>query len=227
MAEQLVLTLPVRAATGRGDFFVSEANRLALAALDGWRDWPGGKLALVGPKGAGKSHLAQVWAAESGARVIAAEDLAGAEPPGAAADPGPIAVEDADRLAGHRAGEVALFHLHNFVLAEGGALLLTGRTAPAHWPIGLPDLASRLAATPVARLEPPDDALFAALLVKLLADRGIDAAPPLVRYLATRLERSFDEAQRVVAALDARALALGRPVTRALAREMLAEDGRP
>lgn len=233
MAEQLALALPVRSATGRGDFFVSPANALAVAEIDRWRDWAGGKLALVGPPGSGKSHLAQVWATESGARLLPATALVEASTaagPSPATRPGPVVVEDGEGVAGHPEAERALLHLHNLVLAEGGRLLLTGRTPPARWPVALPDLASRLAATPVARLAPPDDALLAALVVKLFADRGLAAQPALVDYLVPRMERSFAEAQRLVAALDARAMATRRAIGPRLAAEILAErderDGR-
>jgi chromosomal replication initiation ATPase DnaA len=215
---QLALDLPVRRATGRDAFFVAAPNALALAEIDRWRDWPAGKLALVGPEGAGKSHLAAVWAAEAGAAVKAAADLSGA-----AALPRHLVVEDADRVAGDDAAERRLLHLHNGVLEAGGRLLLTARTAPARWPVALPDLASRLAATPVARIEAPDDALLAAVLVKLFEDRQLAVTPDLVAYCVRRMERSFAAAQALVAALDARALATGRTPGRRLAAEVLDE----
>lgn len=152
MAEQLPLNLPARTALGRGDFFVTEANALALAEIDGWRSWPAGKLVLVGPAGAGKTHLAHVWAKESGARILPASRLAEADIP--ALGEGPVVVEDADRIAGDRPAEEALFHLHNLALAERQPLLITASLPPSRWPLSLPDLASRMQGSPVARLGP-------------------------------------------------------------------------
>lgn len=220
MARQLTFDLPSRTALGREDFFVSPANAEAVALIEAWADWPGGKLALTGPEGAGKSHLVQVWAAESGAAVLAAGDLAGADIPALAAR-GAVAVEDLEGLRPGEAGEVPLFHLHNLVLAEGGRLLLTGRTPPRDWPVGLPDLGSRLQATSVATLEPPDDALLAALLVKLFADRQLAVAPNVIAWLVPRIGRSFGAAQDVVNRLDRAALSEGRAVSRALAARVL------
>lgn len=216
MARQLAFDLPVRPALGRGDFFVSPANRLALAALDAG-GWPEGKLLLVGPEGAGKSHLAQVWAGDVGARVVAAAALAPLPLP----EPGATVVEDADRIAGDRAAETALFHLHNHLLAARTPLLLTARSAPAGWGLVLPDLASRMEATATVGLLAPDDALLSAVLVKLFADRQIVVAAPLIPWLVGRMDRSFAAARRLVAELDARSLAAGGPVTRKLAAEVL------
>ncbi|MWD27007.1 chromosomal replication initiator DnaA [Aquicoccus sp. SCR17] len=223
MARQLSFDLPVRTALGREDFFVSPANALAVAQIDAWRDWPGRKLLLYGPEGAGKTHLAHVWAAESGARVIAADELPGADIPGLAA--GHVAVEDVDRIAGNRPAQEALFHLHNLALAEGHAVLLTGTAAPAGWPLTLPDLKSRIQGTQAARLDPPDDALLEALLLKLFADRQLAPRTRLIRWLVPRMGRSFRDAQELVARLDSAALTSGRPLDLALARSVLDSDG--
>jgi chromosomal replication initiation ATPase DnaA len=219
MAEQLTFRLPARPALGRGDFFVSPANATAVDLVSRDADWPLGKLALAGPEGAGKTHLAQVWATETGATIVAAADLPTADLPALAATRR-VAVEDMDRT-GDPAAEEALFHLHNLLLAAHGRLLLTGRTPPAHWRIALPDLRSRLAATATAALDAPDDALLAAVLVKLFADRQIAVAPPLVAYLVPRIDRSFAAAHAIVDRLDRAALAEARPVTRALAQRLL------
>ncbi|MGM0585770.1 MAG: chromosomal replication initiator DnaA [Pseudomonadota bacterium] len=223
-ARQIPLELPVRPARGREDFFVSASNALALAQIEAWRDWPQGRLALVGPGGAGKSHLAAVWAQETGAEIVPAADLPGRDLAGLAAR-GAVAVEDADRDL-DPAGETALFHLHNRLAAAGGALLLTARTPPGRWPVALPDLATRLAAIAVARLEPPDDALREALVVKLFADRGVGVEPGLPRYLAQRAPRSHAALARAVAEIDRAALAAGRRPSRRLAGDVLARlDG--
>ena len=220
MSRQLAFDLPARDGMTRAEFFVSPANALALAALDGWQGWPGGKMLLLGPPGAGKTHLAQIWVAETGAALVPAADLAGADIPGLAAA-GRVAVEDAAAIAGNPQAEAALFHLHNLLAQTGGALLLTAETPPRDWGLRLPDLLSRVQAAPVTRIEAPDDALLSAVLVKLFADRQLAVAPNLIPYLVARMPRSVGAARALVAALDAAALAEGRPVTRSLAAGLL------
>ncbi|SIO31362.1 dnaA protein [Rhodovulum sp. ES.010] len=220
MGRQLAFDLPVRPARGRAAFFVSPANALAVAQVEGWRGWPEGKLVLTGPEGAGKTHLAHVWAELSGARVVDAGTLAGADLP-ALARSGAVAVEDADRIGGEAASETALFHLHNLLRSARGSLMLTARRPPRDWELALPDLASRVQAASRAQLAPPDDALLAAVLVKLFADRQLGVRPDLVTYLVGRMERSFAAAAAAVAAIDREALATGRKPGIALARDVL------
>ncbi len=215
MALQLTLDLPAESRLSRADFCVSPANALALAAVMDWRAWPSGKMVLTGPPGAGKSHLAQIWAADAGAVLLQAADLAKADVADLASS-GAVAVEDAETLANDPAIETALFHLHN-LLAASGSLLVTALSPPRDWGLTLPDLASRLQSAPLTRLDPPDDTLLEAVLVKLFADRQLDIPANLIPFLITRMDRSIAAARVLVAALDARGLALRRPITRALA----------
>lgn len=219
MIRQLAFDLPLQAAYRREDFFASPANVHALAAVEGWRDWPGGKLLLVGPAGSGKTHLAHLWAQNAGAVIVPGADLAQADVPGLA-EGGAVAVEDAQAVAGVPEAEAALFHLHNLVV-QRGSLLMTANAPARDWGLQLPDLKSRVEAASVARLEAPDDALLSAVLVKLFADRQTTVPPALIPWLVARMERSIAAAGALVAEMDARALAEGKPITKAMAKGLL------
>ncbi|MCU4654853.1 DnaA/Hda family protein [Roseibacterium sp. SDUM158016] len=222
MAEQLVFDLPVRPAMGRGDFFVSGSNAVALAQVEGWRDWPHGKLVLTGPSGAGKTHLAHVWATQTGARIIAASDITerDVEPLGQSEA---LAIEDMEAVAGDRAAETRLFHIHNALTNRGAPMLFTAGAPPARWGLCLPDLDSRMGQAGLAALDPPDDALLAALILKLAHDRALPLTPAILSHVAPRIERAFAAAQAFVERLDARALSRQRPPRLIDAKAVLAE----
>jgi chromosomal replication initiation ATPase DnaA len=215
-SRQLALTLPYSQSFAREDFLPGPSNAVALALVTGWPDWPARSVALVGPEGSGKSHLADIWAAAADAQSISGPDLKEGSLPGALKT-GAVVVED---LAEGRIDETALFHLLNLAREEGAYVLLTMRTPPAGWNLTLRDLVSRLRALPVVALAPPDDALLRALLVKLFADRQIAVDESLISYLANRIERSCAAARAAVEDLDREALRQKRPVTRALAAEL-------
>lgn len=221
--QQLVFDLPVRAAVGRLDFFVSIANEAAVGLIDRWPDWPASTLFLVGPPGSGKSHLARVWCGASGAALLDAGELSTETVPEALAGRA-LALEDAP---GEGLDERAFFHLMNHAREHRACVLVTTQTLPALWPIGLADLSSRLRASPVAELKAPDDALLRAVLVKQFADRQIAVDEAVVSYLLSHMERSFDAARRLAAEIDARALAERSEVTRPFVARILSEWTEP
>lgn len=214
---QLALALDHTENLTREDFLVGPPNDSALAMIEGWPDWPGQVITLTGPGGSGKSHLASIWAAQSGARFLSARALPETHLPAALAT-GALVVED---IGDDGLDERALFHLLNLARQDEAWLLLTARTPPTQWTIALADLASRLRAVPAFALTPPDDTLLRAVIVKLFADRQLAVDESLIGYLVSRIERSFAAARAVVALLDQEALRRKRPVNRALAAELL------
>lgn len=222
---QLNFDLPARAALGREDFYVSPANAMGVAMIEGWHTWPARKLVLSGPAGSGKTHLVHVWAALSGATIINACDLETADIPALAT--APVAIEDLHEIAGNGPAEQALFHLHNLALAEGQSLLFTAEKPAAQWGLSLPDLASRMQGTQAATMDEPDDMLLTALLVKLFADRQLTPTTDTVPYLVTHMVRSFDMARRLVAEMDSAALSQNRPLNRKLAGDVLRHLDQP
>ena len=218
---QLTLALSHSESMARDDFVVGSSNMAALEMVERWPDWAARTLCLVGPPGSGKSHLAAIWAQRSGARIVAAGALDEASAPGAFAT-GAVVVED---VAEGHVNERALFHLLNIAAEEQGHALLTAQSAPASWTLRIADLASRLRAVPVVAIAPPDDALFRAVLVKLFADRQLFVDEALLVYLERRAERSLAAARAIVAALDREGLQQQRPITRALAADILDREG--
>ncbi|MFC3693779.1 DnaA ATPase domain-containing protein [Chenggangzhangella methanolivorans] len=214
---QYPLALPVEHRFGAEDYFVAGPNHAAHALVTSWPRWPDRILLLAGPEGAGKSHLASIWAAT--AEAAAASSAADALDALRAMPERPILLDDCDAPG---ADETALFHLLNAVREARGELLLTARSTPTPtWP-RLADLASRLRAVPVARLEPADDQMVAAVLVKLIDDRQLRVEADVVEFLALRADRSIGAVRALVEALDRESLARGRAVGRGLAADVIA-----
>ena len=207
--EQLPLDLPVRSAMNAAGFVVSDSNRDAVAWLDRWPDWPNGVLAVYGPAGCGKTHLAHVWQARSAARALEPSALE------------QLPLQENLILDGIRLPEEHLFHLINHVRAQQTALLILDREPPARWAVRLPDLASRLASVPAVAVQPPDDTLLAAILAKHFADRQVDVGPEVIAYLVKQIERSFIAAETMARRLDREAMARRAPISIKLARDVL------
>jgi len=175
---------------------------------------------LIGPKGSGKSHLGAIWAQRTQARAVRGDALAGADIVGLASGSA-LLIDDVD-LVGD--AEAQLFHLLNLIKEQGSSALMTASRAPDAWGLRTADLLSRLRLAPIVRLDEPNLELMRAVLFKLFSDRQLAVDPPVVNYLVLRLERSLDAARAIVSALDREALARGKPVTRALAAEILRDE---
>ena len=217
VARQLVFDLARAPGFDRDDFLVSAANEAAVAALRAWPAWPTRSLLLVGPPGSGKSHLAAIWAADTGATYAPL----GAALPATLWDGGDrcVVLEDCDRGV---LTEAALFHAINLARETGGSLLMTARASPRNWGVTTPDLASRLRLMTLAEIKRPDNELVKAVLVKLFTDRQILIDEDVVNYAARHCEQSLDAVNRFVAAIDEAALATCRRITRPLAASTLA-----
>lgn len=210
---QLALDLPVEPSLRPEDFLIGPSNEDAYALIEQWPDWPDRVLALIGPEGSGKTHLASIWAERAHAWRVQAAEVTGARVPELVSG-GSLVIEDCER--GER-DEAALFHLLNLMRARAGSVVLTARTAPDQWGVETPDLLSRLRLAPSIRIQPPDDALLKAVLVKHFLDRQLVVDTAVIDSIALRIPRSFAQARAVVAAIDRAALASGRRVTRAFA----------
>ena len=219
MPQQLTFDLPSKPALGRDAFFVSPSNALAVQKIEKWKEWPRNRMVLVGPSGSGKTHLAHVWAAEVGAKIVRAKDIFQDRIETFAACRF-LVLEDVEMAIGNEDREVALFHLYNMLDASGASLLMTSRRPPARWNGVLPDLKSRLSSVDVVTMQAPDDGLLSALLVKLFKDRQIVINADLVGYLVKRMDRSADAIHQTVASLDRLSLESKRPITRQLAARL-------
>ena len=215
---QLTLDLPHRAALGAEDFLVSDCNIAAVKLIDSWPKWQEPAQLLIGPPSSGKTHLARVWQARSGARLLDAKML-DTKFIDDVREGTPLVIEDADRSA---YDERALFHLLNLAREKRLFVLLSARCAPSRWNISLPDLASRLKAVPIVEIGAPDDALLRMVMLKHFADRQLDVDPKVLEFLALHIDRSLHAAAAAVEAVDRLALATGRKINRQLVVEALA-----
>ena len=195
---QIALPLDWPVADREEDFLLSESNRTAFDHLRRWALWPVMATLLTGPRKSGRSLLGRIFVRKTGGRLF-------------------------DNAESH--DEEALFHAWNEAQALRRPLLIVADSPPPQWQVALPDLRSRLAATPHVAIGPPDDALIGDLIVKLLGDRGIAAPPELAPFLVPRIERTHLAVLNVVDSLDRVTLSHHKRMTVPLAKRALDEAG--
>jgi hypothetical protein len=195
---QIALPLDWPVADNEEDFLLSAANRAAYDHLQRWSLWPVMATLMTGPRKSGRSLLGRIFARKTGGRLF---DNA----------------EDHD--------EEAIFHAWNEAQETRRPLLIIADDAPPNWNVVLPDLGSRLGATPRIEIHQPDDELIAGLIAKLMADRGVVVPREVTDYLLPRIERSYVAVQRVVETLDRAMLTRPRRMSVAMVRRSLGEAG--
>jgi chromosomal replication initiation ATPase DnaA len=213
---QLTLDFDHRAALSGEDFLVADCNRDAISWIDIWPNWPTPVVVIFGPAGSGKSHLAAVFAAYSGAKKISANEFEFT----AANIVSDLIIEDVDGILSSDREE-PLLHVYNAIKEASQRVLMTATAPPARWGIALPDLLSRMNAAISVEIGLPTDALIAALLVKVFADRQVQVSSDVIMYAASRMERSFLAVQQIVENADRMALASKKKITVNLMKQVL------
>ncbi len=215
-AEQIPFDIPLREAFEAEDYLVTASNAAAVGWIDRWPDWGDSHcVILYGTAGCGKTHLSHVWQHKSGAVRARLDQISFSE------SHDNLIVEDIDKDIQSPPFQEKLFHLYNWQKEKGGMLMLTARSHPNDWPLSLPDLSSRMLASMILEIGPPDDELLTAVIVKQFMDRQINVPIEVVQYLIPRIERSFEAARDIVSKIDILALVRKRKITVPLIRELL------
>lgn len=220
--QQIPLDLEMRPAHGREYFLLGPSNKDAVNWIDLWPNWPAPLLFITGPAACGKSHLAAVWRDKASAVFVKPELLLSQSAQEIAGLSKNVVIDGIDLWLGERVAETTLFHLYNIFKEEKRSLLITSRMNPAQSEFAIADLASRFRAAPLAEIKPPDDLLLGSILIKMFADRQLNASNDVVRYILPRMERSFVAARDIVENADRAALAQKRPISVPLVRDVMA-----
>ncbi|MEK9678327.1 MAG: DnaA/Hda family protein [Rhodospirillaceae bacterium] len=205
-------------ALGGDDFFVAPSNNAVVQWIDKWPHWPSPVLVIFGPSGAGKTHLANVFAERTGAKFLDKSRFLTEEVPNLLNESQCFVADDMpDEFE-----EEALLHLYNSARDLGGHLLMTSVSPPVKWSLGLKDLASRLNAAVAVEIGHPEDELIQSILIKLFSDRQLLVNKDVVTYILPRVERSIEAVRHLVEVLDKAALSQSRNITLPLVREVMA-----
>jgi chromosomal replication initiation ATPase DnaA len=196
--DQIALPLDWPQGSDESRFIVSTANEAAFEHFRRWSSWPVKATVLIGPRRSGRSLLARNFVARVNGRLF-------------------------DSAETH--DEEALFHAWNQAQETGRPMVMVADSPPTEWRTALPDLRTRLAVTPVIRIEQPDDALFASLIRRLFADRGLHLPDEALRYVVSRVTRDYWTAERVVDAIDRFAIASQARLTLPTVRRALIAGG--
>lgn len=191
---QIALPLETIPSLDDDGYIVTDANADVDAQLLDWKNWPNNVAILIGPSSSGKTAMAEQYLRDSGGRCF--------------------------EVSGGDAGE-DLFHLWNLAREERTPLLIVSRLPVSEWNVTLPDLRSRLAASLLIEIGPPDEAMLKGLFHKFFAARGLAISEDASSYLARRMERSYHDVQLLAQKMDNLATEQKKSITRRVAQDVL------
>ena len=199
--KQIPFDFVPRTYMGREDFMVAPCNREAFNLVDSWPKWLTQGMIIYGPKGCGKSHLANLFADK--VKIFADKPIKVS-----LIDAGRINLRNVNKIASEnqsivienltpKANAEALFHLFNLYNTEGRYMLWTAETAPSRMSFALKDLQSRLNMLPSVEIKE-----LQTLIVKLFNDRQILISPEILNFIVTNAPRSFEYIGKLVEECD-------------------------
>ena len=216
ISKQLILDLRTLPSMGRKDYYVSKSNEDAVAWIDKWPGWPAFGLVVVGPSGAGKTHLASVLKHFSNGILVKNSDI-GEKNILELSSNNCLILEDIDV----NLSEANLLHLFNFLLENNSKIMITSKIPIKKLSIKLADLKSRLLSLSQVNLGLPDDTLLSRVIIKQFSDKGVKIDMEVVNYLLRRMDRSFLSANGLVAKIDFASIQSSRKITIPFVRELL------
>lgn len=218
--KQLTLEMHLPKAMQQQDFFVSDSNRLAADFISLWPDWEDNTACLIGEKGSGKTHLANIWRIKTGAYFYNADEHTSLKEILTIKE-SYLILKNLSKIMGVKENEEALFHLLNRAKLKESTILILDDMPPSKWPVILADLNSRCKALPLYKIQSPDDLLIQVLILKQFKDRQLTIMPEALAYIAKHIHRSYDAISQIVQKIDTLALSKKRGITIPLIKEVL------
>lgn len=201
-------------------YIPTDSNKDALDWINKWPNWGKGiynNIAyLFGEKSSGKTHLAKIWQAKSGAVFVTNRLLQGQlyfddETNG-------YILEDMENFAEQ---EKLLFNFLNYIINSKKFLLITSNSAPSKIEFHLPDLKSRINSFLAIKIKKPDENMIGQILLKYFADRQISVSSNVINYLIHRIDRSYKNISDVAEKLDKVSLLQHRKISIAMIKSVL------
>lgn len=221
--EQLLLELPINEALAEEDFLPSNSNKEAITWIGNWPNWSDGHcLILYGPNGCGKTHLSHVWQKMTGAQIIKLDQLRSFDFTNS--ENFLMIIEDVMTDVKTHDAQENLLHLYNWIMEQGGYLLLTSNKHPKKWGIELADLSSRLLAANAVKIKHPDDELLKAVIIKQFTDRQVKISEKVLNYIMKNTERSFFAIRKLVSEIDEISLTEKKKITTAIVKRALGKE---
>jgi len=195
--DQKLLDFDINESFDENDYYVSKSNYFAKNIIETWPKWEKNIINLTGEKFSGKSHLSAIFRRKSNALYLHAKNIDDQTLKEIKLS-NDIIIEDLDE----NFDEKLLYSIFNLVEQDNKYLLISSKKPMDTMKFSLPDLVSRLKNCIVAKIEPPDDDLIYAIILKSFSDRQIKLDNKIIDYIIKRIDRSYGKMHEFIYKID-------------------------
>ena len=216
MSQQLIFNFPFKKTYFSQDFYVSKNNFNAFKLIESWPQWPSRFINIFGPKGCGKTHLANILSSKIGSLIICANKI----------DSGVIGKYKTKECLiiddfNNDIEENLLYSIINLALQDNKYLIISSPISLKKFKIKLKDLNSRFTSFIEVGIDLPTDDLIKVILTKNFSDKQISISKKNIDYIVNNIDRSFEKINLFSNSIDNLSLEKAKPVNLQLIKDVL------
>ena len=213
---QLLLNFNFKKSFNDHDYYVSDSNYFAFNIVDKWPKWEKKILNISGEKFSGKTHLANIFKLKSSALFLNETEINNEIFKKIKLYESIIIDEFSNTV-----DENLIYSIFNLVDQDSKYLLINSETPLSKINFKLPDLVSRSKNSLQARINPPDDELIFAIILKNFSDRQIKLEKQIIEFIVNRVERSYSKISEFIYKVDELSLKKKKPINLKTIKEIL------
>ena len=213
---QLLLNFDIKKNFNDHDYYVSESNYFAFNLIDKWPKWEKRILNISGEKYSGKTHLANIFKSKSSALFLTENDINNDVFK-------KIKLYESIIIDGfsNKIDENLTYSIFNLVDQDSKYLLINSEIPLGEINFKLPDLVSRSRNLLHSKINPPDDELIFAIILKNFSDRQIKLEKKLIEFIINRIDRSYGKISEFIYKVDELSLKKKKPINLKTIKEIL------
>ena len=213
---QLLLDFDIKKSFNNHDFYVSDSNFFAFNLIEKWPKWEKRILNVSGEKYSGKTHLANIFKSISSALFLTEKEINNDIFKKIKLYESIIIDDFSNNLE-----ENLVYAIFNLVDQDSKYLLINSETPLSKLNFKLPDLISRSKNVLLAEINPPDDELIFAIILKNFSDRQIKLEKQIIEFIVNRIERSYGKISEFIYKVDELSLKKKKPINLKTIKEIL------
>ncbi|MFL2883020.1 MAG: hypothetical protein ACJZ69_01900 [Pelagibacteraceae bacterium] len=213
---QLTFKFPFKITYYESDFYVSSNNFEVYKLIESWPEWTDKKINIYGPKGCGKTHLANILRKKLNSLIIKSSEIEKTN------------LDDINKFEcliiddyNNNIEENFFYSFLNQITQTNKYLVINSQIPIKKTKVKLNDLKSRLDSFIDLGIDLPTDDLLRVIITKSFSDKQIKVNIKLLEFILKNIDRSYEKVFKFIRDIDNESLKLGKPISMKLIKSLL------